>query len=251
MKPLNRVHALRAAAAVLVVAVVVGIVLHRVRRAESPAPPSVSAEPEVADLAYQEQAPANTPTLAPLPSDTDVRAYVREARRYIEHGEPAAAESLLAAVVVTHPAHATAWNVLGRSRLALGDEAGARDAFQHACDVDSTHAWARNNLGWIRLQGGDWRSALPLLEAAVRLDNDVAVFHNNLAVAYERARRFEDAAREYARALELQPSHATAAAALARAQSRAAAAESLAVAPATSDSGAAVITPPLATRDSR
>lgn len=159
-----------------------------------------------------------TPTAAaalPL-SAAEARTRVREARRLLEQGRAAAAESLLLQVTAAAPQSAGAWNVMGRTQLALGRVDAAEQSFARACEVDSTHPWARNNLAWLHLQHGEWQAALPLLETAVRLDCDVAVFHNNLGVAYERARRFDDAAREYARALELQPEHATAGDALAR-----------------------------------
>jgi Flp pilus assembly protein TadD len=245
MKPQVRVGALLVAAAVVTMAIAIGVIRHGSEDVESSPVASDSEAFAQAPVPAPESQPQAASPAATSLTPAEVGTRVRHARRLLEQGRAAAAESSLADVVAAAPAPAAAWNVLGRSRLALGDEAGARSAFERACDVDSTHAWARNNLGWMHLQNADWRAALPLLEAAARLDADVAVFHNNLAVAYERARRFEDAAREYARALELQPSHATAAAALARVQSRVAS-DSLAVAPAAADS---ITAPPLATRD--
>jgi tetratricopeptide (TPR) repeat protein len=228
MKPQVRVVALLTAAAGVALLIGIGI---RNSSVESQAE-SVNASHEVvpaAEMPATDNAGSNpgsnaTTSLTAVLTPTEVSSHVRRARRALEQGDVVNAESLLTRVVMTSPT-APAWNVMGRVQLALSQPDVALEAFTQACALDSNYAWARNNLGWMHLQEGAWQAALPLLEQAVLLDDTVAVFHNNLAVAYERAHRYEDAVKAYARAIDLAPDHATASEALARVQAAQAQAE--------------------------
>lgn len=54
---------------------------------------------------------------------------------------------------------------------------------------------------------GRWEEAIEALERCVALASEMAVCHRNLAVAYTRAERYQDAARHYRLFLDLEPDH--------------------------------------------
>lgn len=152
----------------------------------------------------------------PAAAATDARQLLREARAYLDAGRAADASPLVQRALELGPDAAGAWNVLGRTELALHHTHEAAAAFQRACELDSAHAYARNNLGWLYLQQDRWNDALPLLETAVRLQGGIAIFQNNLGVVYERLGRWSEASAAYARAVELEPGRVNARLSLAR-----------------------------------
>jgi Tfp pilus assembly protein PilF len=232
MKPRIRILWLLAIAAVVCALLAVGFSSNESGEAGVSALPEgelpvAAQETTVADLPVRDDA-TRVAAESAAPAG-DAGEMIREARRLLQAREAARAESLVTQAVSFAPENASAWHVLGRTQLARGKRSEAQSSFERACELDPNHAWARNNLGWLHLQQGDWREAVPQLEAAVLLKPHVAVFHNNLGVAYEHARRFEDAAREYALAIQHEPTHPSAGAALARVRA--------ALPPALADSG--------------
>ena len=177
-------------------------------------PAVVTASAAVAKVVVARPVTAGVPVI--VVSSTDARALLRQARAHLEAGEPAAAAPLTQRALELRPEDAGAWNVLGRTELALQRTSEAAAAFRRACDLDSANAYAHNNLGWLYLQQGRWNDALPLLERAVHLRHDVAYFHNNLGVAYERLGRWNEASAAYAQAVQLEPGRVNARLSLAR-----------------------------------
>lgn len=59
--------------------------------------------------------------------------------------------------------------------------------------------------GRLHLDDGEWLRAIPPLEAARELEPEMGSIREALAIAYLRARRFADAAREAAHAVECAP----------------------------------------------
>jgi Flp pilus assembly protein TadD len=68
---------------------------------------------------------------------------------------------------------------------------------------------ARNNLGVALMELGRPAEAVPSLRAAVELDGNNFEFHANLATAATRLQWFDEALREYGRAIQLAPKEAT------------------------------------------
>ncbi|NOR14712.1 MAG: tetratricopeptide repeat protein, partial [Candidatus Aminicenantes bacterium] len=70
-------------------------------------------------------------------------------------------------------------------------------------------AYQRNQLqfGVEAAQNGLWDEAIFRWEKTIAADPESAAAYNNLAVAYEKKGRFEDAEKAYQRALALDPEH--------------------------------------------
>ena len=69
-----------------------------------------------------------------------------------------------------HPAHARAWNNLGVARARMGDDAGARRAYEKALALEPGIQSAHLNLVVLFLRSGELRRAARHLDAARRLD---------------------------------------------------------------------------------
>jgi TolA-binding protein len=96
--------------------------------------PSTQAAPEKAKKAYQN---------AWLFLQKETPEYVNAAKE-------------LDKAVAEYPEFAAAWNLLGRTRFALGDLTGARDALRRSILADPNYAEPCVQLARIELQRGDW-----------------------------------------------------------------------------------------------
>lgn len=99
-----------------------------------------------------------------------------------------------------------AWNNLGFLLLSEKDSAGAKNALQHAVDIDGTNARYRNNLAYAHAAGGDHRAALrTFLTTGTPADA-----HYNVGTAFERAGDQTTALTYYRRALKYDAEHLSA-----------------------------------------
>lgn len=76
------------------------------------------------------------PASLPAAGAARFAALLARGRTLLERGEPAAAGEVLADALALDPDYAEAWFRLGRARFALGDQAGALEAFIAAKDLD-------------------------------------------------------------------------------------------------------------------
>lgn len=111
------------------------------------------------------------------------------------------------------------WNKIGLAELRLARYENARKDFEKAVKIDRTFSDAVGNLGaTYYLQGATYFSqkefgkanseygkAIKTCRKAIKMRPDVASFHNNLANAYFARKDYDNAVREFARALELDP----------------------------------------------
>ena len=97
------------------------------------------------------------------------------------------------------PNNAGAEYVLGELARQDGKEQVAVDHFSRAAKLDAGFVDAFIGLGRTLLAGDRAAEAIAPLETAVKLDPDSPIAHFNLATAYSRAGRKEDAAREFDR----------------------------------------------------
>ncbi len=67
------------------------------------------------------------------------------------------------------PGNANRWRLVGRTRLRLGDTAGARKAFEQSISLDPHDAAARHDLGRLLLNEGE------TAEAAIQLEGAIAI----------------------------------------------------------------------------
>jgi tetratricopeptide (TPR) repeat protein len=85
---------------------------------------------------------------------------------------------------------------LAFSLAQIGDKAEALGLLRQVIEQDKTHADAYYQLGKIQLEQGDAKAAIPSLETASKLSPDSDYVHYQLALAYRRDSRTEDAERE-------------------------------------------------------
>ncbi|HTQ53010.1 MAG TPA: tetratricopeptide repeat protein [Bryobacteraceae bacterium] len=95
------------------------------------------------------------------------------------------------------PRNAGAEYVLGELARRDGLDQAAIDHFRHAATLDAGFADAFIGLGRTLLADGRTAEAIPALESAVKLNPNSAMAHYELATAYSRSGRKEEAAREY------------------------------------------------------
>jgi tetratricopeptide (TPR) repeat protein len=77
-----------------------------------------------------------------------------------EKGNPSKAAKELQKAVKIFPEFASAWELLGEARLALGDEAGAREAFLEAARVDPAYTTPYLSLARLELNQGRWEEVI-------------------------------------------------------------------------------------------
>lgn len=85
--------------------------------------------------------------------------------------------------VALYPRFAAAWNLLGETRLALGDEDLAREAFERAIAVDPAYTDPYVSLASMELKMRRLEEAVRLADRALRLNPYLAEAHFNRAVA--------------------------------------------------------------------
>ena len=103
------------------------------------------------------------------------------------------------------PNHANAHNNLASLLERAGREDDAIAHYRAALAADPAHREAANNLGALLAHRGNLTQGITLLEKAIRLNPAYIDAHYNLGLALLKARRFDEAARQFSIVLELQP----------------------------------------------
>ena len=86
-----------------------------------------------------------------------------------------------------------------------GQLAEAERLYRQVITRQPDHLDALNLLGVLALQSGRNQEAIDLIARALANNDRVADFHNNIAEAYRRCGRFDDAAAHFTKAIELEP----------------------------------------------
>jgi tetratricopeptide (TPR) repeat protein len=113
--------------------------------------------------------------------------YEERARVWRDMGWPGAGLGDATRAVYFAPASPSAHNTLGTVRYALGDDDGAREAFERVLALDPTAAYAHSNLCYLAHLAGDGDSARTHCDSAIALQPDLAVAKNNLGLVYAAA----------------------------------------------------------------
>lgn len=100
----------------------------------------------------------------------------------------------------------TLLNKMGIVRLELRQNDLARAMFLRTVRAHKNNAIGWNNLGVTDYAMEDYRAAIGAYKHAVKLNKNSAVFHSNLGLAYFELGDSEDSQREFARALQIDPS---------------------------------------------
>jgi tetratricopeptide (TPR) repeat protein len=97
--------------------------------------------------------------------------------------------------------------LLGRQQKAMGENAEAEKSLDAAIKLDPSMADALNNRAVIKAGREDFKGAIQDFEAAVRIEPHDFGYVSNLAEAYRKAKRFDEAEKTYQRILGITPSH--------------------------------------------
>jgi Flp pilus assembly protein TadD len=96
-------------------------------------------------------------------------------------------------------------NKMGVTELALHRTGNALSCFKLVLRKDKKNAEAWNNLGAADYIGGETKGAVGAYRKAVKLEPATAVFHENLATALIDEKDFDEARKEFSRAMDLDP----------------------------------------------
>jgi tetratricopeptide (TPR) repeat protein len=102
---------------------------------------------------------------------------------YAGHYEEAAA--IYQTMAENHSGSLFAWANLGVTRYQQGKLEAARDAFQHAINLDPKDAPSFAALGMTNYELGNYKDAMENLRTAVGLNPDDVLAHDYLAYAYD------------------------------------------------------------------
>ncbi len=134
------------------------------------------------------------------PDKLEMAADVLRARRF-----PEDALDFYAAAIRQGGNQERLMNKLGVTELGLRRTQMAHSYFQLVLKRDGKNADAWNNLGATEYTDGNSRRAISAYRKAVKLSPGTAIFHLNLGTAYVEQKRFEEAGKEFATALDLDP----------------------------------------------
>jgi TolA-binding protein len=110
--------------------------------------------------------------LRPLVAPEGARKAFENARKILEKERPdyASAARELEKAIVVYPAFAAAWNLMGRTRLAMNDADGARAAFNKSISHDPKYVEPHIHLARLEAQEGHWDETINVSSQALRLD---------------------------------------------------------------------------------
>jgi tetratricopeptide (TPR) repeat protein len=138
------------------------------------------------------------------------QAFYQRAVSLMALGRDDAAESDLSRVLELEPTFARAHRALGQLRLDRGRTKEAKQEFERSIKLDPKIQGVRVYYGSALLRDGDNAGAVEQLLLAISQGEESGLVQALLGLANERLGKMDEAARAYARAVELEPSNATA-----------------------------------------
>jgi len=136
------------------------------------------------------------------PGDAEVR--IGLGRALARSNRTAEAEKSFREAVMVEPGYWQAYNSLGNFLFNLGRSDEAAAAYARATELAPGNATGFNNLGAARMTAGDLDGAANAFEQSLRIEPSRGAY-SNLGTVYYSVGRLEEAARMYARAVELAP----------------------------------------------
>ncbi len=172
---------------------------------ELPAPPPVAILPPKPNLEVDggQTRGAVIADKTPKPSDP-----LTGARQRLASGDTDGALKLAKVAVLHMPKRSSAWNLLGRVQLQMGQRKEAIGSFEKAVELNPHSSFAQNNLGLALIYEKHFEQAVDALEQAVELEPVEGYMWNNLGMAYEQLDRLEEARDAYGKAVEMESDHA-------------------------------------------
>lgn len=146
------------------------------------------------DAAFQKVVEAHVDLLRVDPGDLRTRQSL--AQIYFDRGLYMQSAEILKPVVTAHPEAVDAVELLAQALMRAGDAAGARKALENAIAATDNSADLRRSLAEVLESSGDAAGSVKLLEQLVREDPGRHALHFELARAYLRTGRYNDAAME-------------------------------------------------------
>jgi chemotaxis protein methyltransferase CheR len=137
------------------------------------------------------------PAEPPQGAGTAVAAFVAEAYRLLERGEPAEAREAADKALALDPESIDALIVRAYTHADDGDLDAASDEARRVLEIDPLSASAHYILGLIHQRQGDRDAALDAFKRTVYVDGTFVLAHFNLANLYKACGELEDACREY------------------------------------------------------
>jgi arylsulfatase A-like enzyme/Tfp pilus assembly protein PilF len=128
-----------------------------------------------------------------------------EAMVHSENARYQEAVPLLEEVVKREPHALTAYLLLGRAYVSLGEYQKAILPLQQVVQATPDNSLARYELGCALVKTGQWSEAAPQFEEAVSQMNSSSMMHFYLALVYQRTSRNDEALSEFKDALRLDP----------------------------------------------
>jgi tetratricopeptide (TPR) repeat protein len=131
------------------------------------------------------------------------RAAFDNARKILEKEKPdyAKAAKELERAVSEYPGFAAAWNLMGRTRLALNDAVGSRDAFSKSIEADPKYVEPHMHLARLEADEGRWGDAINAITQVQALNPHLPEAHYLRAFAHFQLSEFDSAEQS---ALEVQ-----------------------------------------------
>lgn len=125
----------------------------------------------------------------------------------IDDGRPADAARLFERATANDANNASYWTNLGNARRALGDRAGAEQAYRKAIDLDVHAADAANGLGVLLVESNRPAEAVPYFERAIAASPDLVEARLNLGIAFQQSGQAARAAEAYRQVLAAPARH--------------------------------------------
>lgn len=138
------------------------------------------------------------------PGNTELRLFRGDARLFIT-AEFDKAETEFAALVQGGKADARLWTSLGFARFQQGKLVSAKEAFGHALDADPSYVEAINNLGWVFHKENRFEDALRQFDRALELRADYRPAWLGRAYTYRDQGDLRSSLKAYKKLLELDP----------------------------------------------
>ncbi len=125
------------------------------------------------------------------------------ARKILEKDKPEYAKAAreLEKAVIEYPRFAAAWNLMGRTRLALNDTVGSREAFNKSIEADPKYAEPHLHLARLEADEGHWGDTINAITQLQLLNPHLPEAHYLRAFAHFQLGEFDSAEQS---ALEVQ-----------------------------------------------
>ena len=136
--------------------------------------------------------------------DRDAECHIIKAKLLIQQGNYRDAEVACNRSVEIDPGIADTWQVFGVAQAHLGKFADAKQSFRHALELDPEMREARGNLERLHTGGEDVDADIRRYEDACRQEPESLDLLINLAWAYRKADRIDEAVRCFDRASDIE-----------------------------------------------